>query len=90
MLPLSGGLAQCRFREQEIFRPTPQGPFTDGPAADLCYYPLVPFANRIRNGRFEHDGRTLHLEPNVRGHPHPLHGHGWRAEWQVLHADDAG
>jgi aldose 1-epimerase len=46
--------------------------------------PLVPFSNRIRLGHFDFEGRSYALEPNVAGHPHPLHGHGWLGPWQVL------
>src|SRR3954471_22113425 len=84
VLPRTGGLGRCAFGEQEILRTTRQEPFATGVAPDVCYYPLVPFANRIMNGRFALGGRALPLEPNVLGHPHPLHGHGWQAEWQVL------
>lgn len=32
---------------------------------------------------------AVHLEPNWREDPHPLHGEGWRAPWAVLYASDA-
>jgi aldose 1-epimerase len=84
VLPLRGSLASCAFRGQAIFKPVPQAPFGDAPAADVCYFPLVPFANRIANSRFAFDGRTVELRPNIADHPHALHGHGWQAEWHVV------
>jgi aldose 1-epimerase len=84
VLPRGGGLAFCRFHDQEIMQTNRLDPFASGPAPDLCFYPLVPFANRIRDGRFTFQGHTLRLERNVLGHRHALHGQGWQAEWRVL------
>lgn len=50
-------------------------------------FPLVPFCNRIPQGRFAFDGREVVLPPNLAGHPHPLHGQGWRAAWTVERLD---
>lgn len=50
-------------------------------------FPLVPFCNRIPDGRFLFEGREVVLPPNLAGHPHPLHGQGWRAAWTVERAD---
>ena len=46
-------------------------------------FPLVPFVNRIRAGRFEFRGRTVELAPNMAGDPSPLHGQGWLNPWTV-------
>ncbi len=56
---------------------------------DMASFPLVPFCNRIREGRAEFEGRKIRLLPN---HPalasaHTLHGMGWLRPWQV---EDAG
>ncbi|PHY18213.1 aldose 1-epimerase [Caulobacter sp. BP25] len=51
-------------------------------------FPLVPFCNRIPHGRFVFDGREVVLPPNLPGHPHALHGQGWRAAWAVERAED--
>ena len=53
---------------------------------DSAGFPLVPFCNRIRDGRFTFRGREVHLPPNMPGQKHPLHGQGWRGAWQVLEA----
>lgn len=45
-------------------------------------YPMVPFAGRIRNARFVHDGRTVQLVPNHP--PHAIHGTGFLQRWDVL------
>jgi aldose 1-epimerase len=53
------------------------------------HFPLIPYSNRIENGRFSFDGSQLQLPPNLAGSPHPLHGHGWQAAWQVTERHDA-
>jgi len=79
---LGGGLSDCMFRGQPILVPVRQS--DSWPGADLAYYPLVPFSNRIANGRFFFEGRAIQLEPNVLGYAHPLHGQGWQAAWHVV------
>ena len=50
---------------------------------DAASFPLVPFVNRIRGGRFAFRGRDVSLAPNMTGDPSPLHGQGWLGRWQV-------
>jgi aldose 1-epimerase len=50
---------------------------------DVACFPLVPFSNRIANGRFTWNETDVTIAPNMPGHPHPLHGFGWLAEWQA-------
>jgi aldose 1-epimerase len=46
-------------------------------------FPLVPYVNRIRGGRFSFRGREVRLEPNMAGDPSPLHGQAWLNAWEV-------
>ncbi|HEX9966135.1 MAG TPA: hypothetical protein VGB04_14250 [Allosphingosinicella sp.] len=61
------------------------------PAAPASF-PLVPFVNRVRRGRFRFRGRTVTLARNMPPDPSPLHGQGWLGRWDVesLGADAAG
>ena len=52
-------------------------------------FPLVPFSNRIRGGRFAFRGREIAIAPNMKGDRSPLHGHGWLAPWEVVSGDDS-
>ncbi|MEJ8572300.1 aldose 1-epimerase [Microbaculum marinum] len=52
-------------------------------ARGMACYPLVPFSNRIREGRFTFLDREIVLPLNYAPHPHVIHGHGWQAAWQV-------
>jgi aldose 1-epimerase len=54
---------------------------------DACSFPLVPYVNRIRGGRFTFRGREVRLAPNMAGDPSPLHGQGWLNPWTVERQD---
>lgn len=58
------------------------GPDDGWPAAIAwgCY-PMVPWAGRIRGGRFVFDGRTLALPTNFGGHA--IHGVGFLRPWRI-------
>jgi len=76
-----GSIAALTWRGETLLRAT------CGPSVlDTACFPLVPFSNRIANGRFRHAGGEVVLTPNLPGsdHPHPLHGFGWLTEWQVV------
>lgn len=88
LLPAVGG-SIVRFdramgaRRQSLLRGT-DAAITD--VLDAACFPLVPFANRVRGGAFTCDGREIALSPNMAGDASPLHGHGWRAAWDVRQA----
>jgi aldose 1-epimerase len=50
---------------------------------DMGSFPLVPYVNRIRDGRFAFRGRQVALAANLPGDPSPLHGQGWLSSWDV-------
>ncbi len=52
-------------------------------------YPLVPFSNRIAHGRFTYEGRDINLPIDPLLPPHAIHGHGWRAAWEVTERTQA-
>src|SRR4051812_45773154 len=51
----------------------------------MASFPLVPFCNRIRDGRASFEGREIRFPPNhpAEDSPHALHGIGWQREWAV-------
>ena len=64
---------------------------TPGDALDVLQtasFPLVPYCNRIRDGRFRFRGREIQLSPNLPPQRHPLHGQGWRQAWSVADAGE--
>ena len=58
-------------------------PHVPGSVLDAGSFPLVPYVNRIRGGRFAFRGREVVLAPNMPPDPSPLHGQGWLGAWQV-------
>ena len=55
---------------------------------EAASFPLVPYVNRIRGGRFSFRGREVRLRPNMAGDPSPLHGQGWLNPWSVDSASE--
>jgi aldose 1-epimerase len=71
----------------DILRPTPPKALVSGKGNDSSCYPLVPYSNRIAEGRLDFDGETLKLAANWPGLRHPMHGDGWARAWQVERND---
>ena len=90
LAPASGG-AIARFVHDgfDLVRPMAPADMASGRGNAAACYPLVPFSNRIANGRFEYDGRMIELVSNWPGQCHPMHGHGWSAAWQIERSDSA-
>jgi aldose 1-epimerase len=64
-------------------RPVLRGSDAPNSPLDCGCFPLVPYCNRIRGGRFNFRGITVRLAPNMQGDPSPLHGQGWLGPWLV-------
>lgn len=70
-------------------RPTTPDDLAFRAADRLACFPLLPFSNRIRAGRFSFGGHTVALPLNQWPQPHAEHGHGWQTAWRVAaRADD--
>jgi len=52
-------------------------------------FPLVPYCNRIREGRFSFRGREVTISRNMESDASPLHGDGWLAPWKVVSASES-
>jgi aldose 1-epimerase len=49
----------------------------------MASFPLMPYCNRIRNGRFRFEGEMIDLPSGTGALRHALHGHAWRRPWNV-------
>ncbi len=83
---VGGSIARFQAAGVDLMRPAPAG-YDD--ALDAACFPLVPFSNRVREGRFVFRGRAVTLADNMPGQRHPLHGQGWRSAWTVVEAGAA-
>lgn len=73
-------------RTVDWLRPTDAADIERGDQLATACFPLVPYSNRIRAGRFVFDGRDVQLRRNFGDRPHSIHGHGWQAPWTVADA----
>ncbi|MBU3688736.1 MAG: aldose epimerase [Acidimicrobiales bacterium mtb01] len=79
-----GRLASLRFDGREVLV-THDVETTTSPLG-WGSYPMVPFAGRIRHGRFTFDGRVHSLPLNMP--PHAIHGTVFESRWDVVDTDD--
>jgi len=68
----------------DLLRPASDAALASGTGKDMACYPLVPYSNRIANGRLEFEGEVFRLQRNWPGIRHPMHGDGWQHPWQVV------
>jgi aldose 1-epimerase len=84
--PQCGGvIASLAKGDVDVLQRMPEG--SSNPLESACF-PMVPFCNRIADGRFVWLGDEVHLPANFPPDPHGIHGMGWQSEWQVASADE--
>ncbi len=81
---IGGAVAALAHRDIPVLRTMDDA--ATHPLAAACF-PLVPYCNRIAEGRFSFGGRAIRIAPNMSPQHHPLHGLGWMRPWRVLRAD---
>jgi aldose 1-epimerase len=84
-----GAIATFTVGGVEILRPVADFRLEAEHGKAVGGYPLIPYANRIANGRFSFGGEDFQLGLNFAGHPHSLHGNAWMRVWNVVSADRA-
>lgn len=91
LAPQAGGsIARFRLGDVDLLRPMTADAMASGRGNAAACYPLVPFSNRIANGRLVFDGQEFKLEANWPGVRHPMHGEGWARAWDVARHDGQG
>ena len=83
---VGGALVWFGLRDSAIdfVRPTPMRAMAENNARMASSYPLVPYSNRIGDGRFAFDGATIALRRNADISEHPIHGLGFIRAWTVV------
>jgi aldose 1-epimerase len=83
---IGGAIASYRWdlddSRLDWLRPASTEALISGDAENVSCFPLVPYSNRVRNGRFQFGGREIRLNVDPLN-PHFEHGHGWRAPWKI-------
>jgi aldose 1-epimerase len=88
LAPEAGGsIARFAIDGIDLLRPMAAVDLASGKGTHASAYPLVPFSNRIANGRLVFEGETYQLKPNWPGVNHPMHGDGWAHAWQIVRSD---
>ncbi len=49
----------------------------------MASFPLIPWCNRLRDGRAVSHGHAIRLEPNFQDSPHTIHGLAWQRPWEL-------
>lgn len=84
LCPETGGsIARLRLGGADLLRPASDADIAAGDPRRLGSYPLFPFSNRVRHGRFAFRGADYRLALNFGDHPHAIHGNGWQRQWRV-------
>jgi aldose 1-epimerase len=85
---IGGSLAWFRWNHGgeiiDWLRPADEVAQASGDAGAMACFPLVPYSNRVRDGRFAFGGREIQLPVSGQSDPHFEHGHGWRQPWTVV------
>lgn len=82
--PAFGGrITAFRHRGVDLFSPIADGPRDPAAAPGGGCFPLVPWSNRIRDGRLAAGWRRLALTATEQGTANAIHGHGRRRAWSV-------
>ncbi len=81
--PAAGGrLSSLVIGDHELLLPAGAG--IEGPTGWGCF-PMIPWAGRIRHGRFRHDDVTVQLPLGLP--PHAIHGTTYLLPWRVTGPD---
>ncbi len=73
---------------RDWLRPASQDALNHSDPLQMASFPLIPWANRLRDGRFALDGAQISMPPNMGNNPHTIHGLGWLLPWQVSEQSD--
>lgn len=70
-------------QRHDILRPASPAALAQREVCGTASFPLLPFCNRIRDGRFEFNGQRYQLAANLPPSAHAIHGVGWQSAWTV-------
>jgi len=74
--------AQKSGRHVDIFRPLANLNPSENRVLDMGCFPLIPYSNRIRDGKMKSGSKTVSWHLNNPPEPHSIHGTGWQSTWK--------
>jgi aldose 1-epimerase len=77
---VGGSLAGLTYQGRDILRTMPD---SSASPLDAACFPLAPYCNRIRDGRFRFGGVEVALPPNFPPERHSIHGLSWQHPWRI-------
>jgi aldose 1-epimerase len=83
-----GAIAAFTWRGIEVLRPVSDPRLRAQHGRAVAGYPLIPYANRIFEGRFSLGDERFQLARNFGDEPGSIHGNAWMRVWRV--ADVSG
>lgn len=80
---VGGSIVSWSIDGQDMLRRADDAAIASVDPLQFASFPLVPFSNRIADGRFEWDGEQIEIDPNFAPEPHAIHGVGWKMPWEI-------
>lgn len=90
LCPEGGGcITAFRYQGHDVMRPATDAYWQGFEPREAGSFPLVPYSNRIAEGRFTYGGRDYSLPINMPPEPHAIHGDGWQSSWTIEEQNEA-
>lgn len=80
---LGGAIAYWLRRDLLIFYPVEDSPLIRKSNQIIAAYPLLPYSNRIADGKFSFNHSTYQLTPNASNGRDSIHGNAWQRAWTL-------
>jgi aldose 1-epimerase len=80
---IGGSLGSWTVEGQPMMRSASKASITARDAIGMASFPLLPFSNRIADGRFVWEGEEHRLIANMPPEPHANHGVGFQRDWSL-------
>ncbi len=81
---IGGAILSLTYRGIDLLRPVADPRLRAQQGRAVAAYPLIPYANRIAQGRFICNGQAFQLPRNFAGSPHSIHGNAWMTPWSLM------
>ena len=86
---IAGFYSDCSGTRYDWLRPASRQALLTRDPSGMASFPLIPYCNRIRHGRFHFQGRDVAMPLNRSPAPHAIHGVAWDLPWTVMASDDS-